>query len=79
MSYRQAVHIQRRYYVQRWLGETVLYGGIPVRRACVERHLDHLGVHGPARLVYDRLEAVDAEPVERWDEEMEEWISREEG
>lgn len=47
-----------------YLNETVLYGGIPVRRADLEAHLDHLGVTGPARLAYGRLPAVDLEPME---------------
>lgn len=46
-----------------YLNETVLYGGIPVRRAELEAHLDRLGVTGPARLVYGRLPPVDLEPV----------------
>ena len=48
----------------KWLNETVLYGGVPIRRAHVEAHLNRLGVTGPARLAYARLPAVNREPVE---------------
>lgn len=47
-----------------WLNETVLYGGVPVRRGEMEAHLDRQGVTDPARLVYGRLPAVELEPVE---------------
>lgn len=56
-----------------YLNQTVLYGGLPVRRIDMERHLDDMGVTGPARLAYERSEVVDVEPVERWNGES--WVS----
>lgn len=56
-----------------YLSQVVLYGGIPVRRVDVEQHLDHIGVEGPARLVYGQLEPVDREPTHRWNDERNSW------
>jgi hypothetical protein len=51
---------------QAWLGKVVVYGGIPVRRVDMERHLDELGVTGPARLRYASLPETTERPEERW-------------
>ena len=51
-----------------FLNEIVDFGGILVRRVDVERHLDSIGVTGPARLRFSNLPAIPgAQPQERFD------------
>ena len=57
----------------KYLNEVVLYGGIPVRRACMIRHMDYLGITGPARMAAGRMPVVSSEPWERWNSEEEKW------
>lgn len=62
-----------------FLNEVVLYGGIPVRRIDVYRHLESVGVdpQGPAIMAYSRLPVVDVEPEQYWDKEKRELVDYE--
>lgn len=49
----------RQTFVDRMMSETVCYGGLLVSRGDMYRHLQDVGVKGPAGLVYSRLPALE--------------------
>lgn len=55
-----------------YLNQTVLYGGLPVRRYDVERHLESMGATGPARMLWANADSVEMEPAQAWNGE--EWV-----